>query len=299
LLFAILAFSSRSFLSAFTMSVLSKQISVWVLVAVAQAFCLVVGGMNLSVGAISSMTTVILGLCLDPSHSGMPGFVAVPVALAAGAAIGLVNGLLITGLKIDSFIVTLSMMFFYQGLRSGISGGEPYRVPQSFTVIGQGNLLGIPDLFWIMMIIMAAVAFMFRNTAFGRRLLATGGNLEAARLSGINTDRMIVAANILSGLFAALAAVLWASKQGTASPETGDDWLIYSFAIAIIGGTGLNGGVVSAVGIFMGATIFALIIYSLSWVNPNYANAFLGGLILIAIVIDRGREIYQARRTGA
>jgi ribose transport system permease protein len=189
------------------------------------------------------------------------------------------------------------MMFIYMGLRSGISGGVPYRVPESFTFIGQRDFLGVPYVFLIMVVVLAGVSYMFRNTVFGRRLLATGGNADAARLSGINTDRMVVAANVLSGLFASLAAVLWASKLGSAAPETGDGWLIVSFAVAIIGGTGLTGGVVSAVGIFMGATIFMLIRHGLVEVKANdyYANAFLGGLILLAIVVDRVREVYEKR----
>jgi ribose transport system permease protein len=139
---------------------------------------------------------------------------------------------------------------------------------------------------------------MYRNTVFGRRMLATGGNAAAARLSGIATDRMVVSAHVLSGAFAALAAILWASKLGSAAPETGDDWLIISFAVAIIGGTGLNGGIISALGILMGSAIFMLIKHGLVEVkaNPYYANSFLGLLILLAIVVDRVREIYSDKQ---
>jgi len=158
--------------------------------------------------------------------------------------------------------------------------------------------LGVPYVFIIMLLVLAAVAYMYRNTVFGRRMLATGGNEAAARLSGINTDRMILAAHILSGFFASLAAVLWASKLGSAAPETGDDWLIVSFAVAIIGGTGLNGGLISAFGIFMGGSIYLLIQHGLIEVkaNPYYAKSFLGALILLAIVVDRVREMYGETR---
>ncbi len=296
ILFAILSVRSQSFLTSYTMSVVSRQVAFFVLIAMAQALCLVVGGMNLSVGAIGSFATVALGRCMDTW--GMPGWVAVPIVLGVGAVTGWINGALITRLKIDSFIVTLSMMFVYMGLRSGISGGAPYRLPESFSVIGQRDLFGVPYVFLIMLVVLAGVSYMFRNTVFGRRLLATGGNPEAARLSGINTDRMIVSANVLSGLFASLAAVLWASKLGSAAPETGDGWLIVSFAVAIIGGTGLSGGVVSAVGILMGGTIFMLIKHGLVELKANdyYANSFLGGLILLAIIVDRVREVYEKRK---
>ena len=296
LLFAVIAAYSDTFLKPYTLFVVSRQVAQFVLVALAQAVCLVVGGMNLSVGAIGSLTTVALGLCLD--NWGLPAWQAVPVALAVGAACGLINGLLIIKVKINSFIVTLSTMFIFMGLRSGISGGNPYAVPDSFTIVGQGKIFGVPYFFLIMLVVLVVVAYMYRNTVFGRRMLATGGNEDAARLSGIRTDRMILGANVLSGLFAALAAVLYASELGSAAPETGDSWLIVSFAVAIIGGTGLNGGVISALGILMGGIIYTLIRHGLIEIkaNPYYMNVYLGLLILLAIAIDRGREIYGQRK---
>ena len=298
LLFCLLAIVSSTFLSGYTMFVLTRQAAFYILIALSQAMCLVVGGMNLSVGAMGSITTVALGLCLERWQ--LSPWLAAPIALAFGAGSGLLNGVLITRLKIDSFIVTISMMFIYMGLRSGISGGQPYAVPESFTWMGQRTILGVPWVFVIALAVLALMSYVFRQTVFGRYLLATGGNLPAARLSGIDTDGMIVWANTLSGLFAALAAVLWASQLGSAAPETGDNWLIISFAVAIIGGTGLSGGVVSAWGIFLGAAIFMLIKHGLVEVkaNPYFANAFLGLLILLAIVVDRVRETYAERRSA-
>jgi len=298
ILFAVLALISQSFISGYTMFVVSRQMAFYVLVALSQAFCLVVGQMNLAVGAIGSITTIVLGLGLETW--GLPAWVAVILALGIGLLAGALNGLLITRLKIDSFIVTLSMMFIFMGLRSGISGGSPYKIPESFSFIGQKSLFGVPYVFLLVVLLLGLVGYMFRNTIFGRRLLATGGNAAAARLSGIATDRMVVWAHVLSGAFAALAAVLWASKLGSAAPETGDDWLIISFAVAIIGGTGLSGGVISALGIFMGSAIFMLIKHGLVEVkaNPYYANSFLGLLILLAIVVDRVRELYSDKQKG-
>jgi ribose transport system permease protein len=295
-LFALLAARSPDMLSAYSFSVISRQIGFFVLLGLGQAVCIVVGGMNLSLGAIGAMTTVMLGLLLE--RAGVAGWLAAPLVLAAGAALGLLNGLLITGLKIDSFIVTLSMMFIYMGLRSGISGGSPYRVPESFTYVGQRAIGPLPLMFLTCLAVLAIFGLMFRHTSLGRGLLATGGNAEASRLSGIRTDAMVVWANALSGLLAALAAILWASKLGTAAPQTGDDWLIVSFAVAIIGGTGLTGGSISASGILMGATIFMLIKHGLVVIkaNDHYANSFQGALILLTIVGDRARELYAKRR---
>ncbi len=296
ILFGLIVLISDTFLSGYTMIVLSRRVAIVTLIAMAQAVCLVVGGMNLAVGALASISTVCLGICL--ARWGLSGWMAVPITLLLGMAAGLVNGLLIVKLQIHSFIVTLSMMFIYMGLRSGISGGNPYDVGTSFTVVGQGDLLGIPYVFLIAAGVLAATSYLYSHTVFGRRMLATGGNPDAARLSGINNDHMIVGANLLSGLLAALAAVLYASELGTAAPETGDAWLIASFAVAVIGGTSLSGGNISPVAILMGGIIYTLIQHGLIEVdaNPYYMNVYIGILILLTIAIDRLREVWRARK---
>jgi len=302
ILVAVLTLTPKStFLSTDTMAFISNYVAFWAMLALAQAMCLVVGGMNLSVGAICSITTVVLGLCLDSRYLGLSGCIAVPIMMLAGCVAGWINGLLIVKLKINSFIVTLSTMFVYMGLRSGISGGDSYnRLPQSFKTIGNGTVagLGVPYLILVVVAVLAVMAFVFNRTVFGRRLLATGGNAEAAKLSGVDTDKMTVWANVLSGLFAALAAALYASYMGVATPGTGDDWVIISFAVAIIGGTGLSGGLVSMTGILMGGVIVQLIKYGIVQVMKSsdyYANCFLGASILLAIVVDRVRETYDEK----
>lgn len=298
ILFGGIAVVSDTFLGGYTMFVLSRQVSFFTLIALAQAVCLVVGGMNLSVGAIGSICTVALGMALD--KAGLSGWLAVPAALAVGGLAGLLNGMIIVKLKIDSFIVTLSMMFIFMGLRSGISGGQPYQVPPSFCVVGQQGVCGIPYVFLIMLATLGFFSFLYRFTVFGRRMLATGGNADAARLSGISNERMIVGANVLSGLLAGLAAVLYASELGSAAPETGNSWLIVTFAVAIIGGTGLSGGLISPFGILMGGIIYTLIRHGLIEMkaNPYFMDVYIGVLILLTIAIDRMREIYSKHSAG-
>ena len=125
---------------------------------------------------------------------GLTGWIAVPFAILVGGLAGLLNGLLIVKLRMNSFIVTLSTMYIYMGLRSGISGGQPYDVPPSFGTVGQGGIFGIPYVFLIMIAVLSVFSYLYRNTVFGRRMLATGGNEDAARLSGISNDNMVVGA---------------------------------------------------------------------------------------------------------
>src|SRR5438067_5724510 len=178
-----MAFASPSFLSQETFFSQSRYVAFYLMVAMAQAVCLVVGDLNLTVGAVGSIATVALGLLIAPDHAALSAWLAVPLVILIGPLTGLLHGLTITRLKIDGFIVTLSMMFVYMGLRSGISGGSSYTIPNSFWWLGQG---GIGNLLPYIVLIVAAilwwVSYMFRNTVLGRRLLATGSNADTAHL---------------------------------------------------------------------------------------------------------------------
>ncbi len=294
ILFLVFAVASDGFLTQYNLSNISRTVGFLALVALAQAVALVVGCMNLSVGAIGGLATIVTGFLIV--HAGIPGLLAAAAGLAVGAFAGAVNGWLITRLKINSFITTLSTLFIYTGLVLGFSEGYAYtKIPESFTAVGRGEILYLSALFWIALGTLAAIHFFFRHTVPGRHLIATGGNAETARLSGIHTDRVILGANMLSGFFAALAAVLWVSRMGSAQPATGRDWLINSFAIAIVGGTGLSGGSISAFGILMGTVLIVLIKNGLVMLdaNPYFEQAFLGVIILGAVIVDQARGLWQ------
>jgi ribose transport system permease protein len=296
-LMVVMALASPSFLTRETFFSQSRYIAFYVLVAMSQAVCLAVGDLNLTVGAVGSIGTVGLGLLVAPDHAHLSPWIAVPLVFLIGPLTGLLHGQIITRLKIDAFIVTLSMMFVYMGLRSGVSGGNAYTIPTSFWWLGQGGFAWLPFMVLLVMAVLFVISYTYRNTVLGRRLLATGSNADAARLSGINTRRMVVIAHVFSGCFSVGAAIIWASWSGNAAPQTGDDWLIISFAVAIIGGTGLKGSLISPLGILMGAIIFKLIQHSLVIlkINDNYSNTLLGALILLAIIVDRAREHFEIR----
>src|SRR5260370_6607688 len=214
LLSGLTASVSHTFLSSYTVFVLSRQMAFSILVALAQAVCLVVGGMNMSVGAIGSMATVIMGICFQ--NFGLNAWLTVPLVLLFGLAAGLLNGLIITKLRINSFIVTLSTMFVYMGLRSGISGGSPDTMPDDFGLIGQESLFNVSWVFVLVILMLGSAAYVFSSTVFGRQLLATGGNESAARLCGIATDQMILWAHGISGILAGVAAGFFGSMIGSA-----------------------------------------------------------------------------------
>lgn len=292
LLFIVFTLSNSSFLTAFNLFNVARTASLYVFVALGQAIVVVTGGMNLSLGAIGGLSVVVAGWSMD--SMGWSPLVSVPLALLTGILCGLFNGFIIVRLKLNAFVVTLATSFIFTGLVQGISQGFPYtNIPKDFTFLGRGDIGHVPYLFLLMIVMLVLMGYLFRYTVIGRRILATGGNQEAARLSGIRTDRIILLAHTLSGLFAALAGVLWISRMGSAQPSTGTDWLIVSFAVAIIGGTALTGGEFSALGIFASAIMLTLIKNGLIMLNVNvyFEQTFLGIIILLAVSVESIRMV--------
>jgi ribose transport system permease protein len=295
-LFLIFTIGSPSFFTEYNLFNMGRTAALYVFVALGQAIVIVIGGMNLSLGAIGGLAVVVAGAAMQ--DAGLDPIVAFGIALLVGVATGLFNGLIITRLRLNSFVATLATSFIFAGLVNGISKGNPYtRIPTGITFIGRGDLFGVPLLFVLMVIMLTVVAYFFRFAVTGRRILATGGNAEAARLSGIRTDRIVVIANVLSGMFAALAGYLWITRVGSAQPSIGSDWLIISFAVAIIGGTSLAGGEISALGLGAAAVMLTLIKNGLVMFNVNvyFESTFLGLVILLAVSLESLRAIGRRR----
>jgi len=287
---------SDNFLNSMNIYNVSRNASLYIFVALGQAMVLVTGGMNLSLGAIGGLAVVAAGYCMHVLH--LPGYVATIAALAVGISAGALNGFIITKIKINPFVVTLATAFVFSGLVNTISKGYPYTdIPSSYTTLGRGTFLGMPLLFWLVIVVLIVMTVIFKFTLIGRRLLATGGNREAAQLSGIKTKNMIVTANMISGFFASLAGVLWISRMGSAPPSMGDDWMLISFAVAVIGGTALSGGVFSALGLLCSGFMLALIKNGLVMVGANVylEPTFLGTLILLSVAIDSARSRYAKK----
>lgn len=293
----IFSLTNESFLSGYNLFNISRTSSLYMFIALSQAMVLIVGGMNLSLGAIGGLSVITAGICMQ--NLGLPGWVAVIAALCVGCAAGFVNGTLITKMKLNAFVVTLATSFVFTGLVFGISKGFPYTdIPKTFTIVGRKGIGNVPFLLILIVVTLLIIAYVFKFTVVGRNLLATGGNLEAAELSGIKTDKMIVLANVLSGIFASSAGVLWISRMGSAQPATGVDWMIISFAVAVIGGTALQGGSITALGIFSAGYMIAMVKNGLVMlgVNVYFEQTFLGLIILGAVSVEVIKERYVKNR---
>lgn len=243
------------------------------------------------------MTVVAAGYSMQVL--GLPPVAAVLAGLAVGVAAGCINGVIITTLKLNSFVVTLATSFIFTGLINGISQGYPYNeIPENFTFLGREGFLGIPFLLWMAAIALLILGYFFKYTVTGRRILSTGGNVEAARMSGVNTNKMIILANVGSGLFAAIAGLLWISRTGSAQPSTGVDWMVISFAVAVIGGTALKGGVFNPIGVFFAGFLIVMVKNGLVMLNANiyYEQAYLGLILLLAVSLDSIKSIMNSRK---
>lgn len=295
LLFVIFSFFPN-FLNTQNMFFLARTASINFFIALGQVFVIMIGGMNLSLGNIGGLAVVTVGICLQEWK--LPGFVAVMIALVVGILAGWFNGLLVNKLRLSSFMATLATSFIYMGLVNGVSKGISYSdIPESYTAFGKGDFFGIPYLMLFMILLAVLMYLFFQYTVYGREMLSTGGSLVAARLSGIKVNNYVMLANVLSGFFAAMAGCIWVSRSGSAAPATGSDWMITSFAVAIIGGTSQMGGDCYPFGMIAGAFLMALIKNGLTIAKANvyYEQAYLGIIILLAVALDSFRMIRLER----
>jgi ribose transport system permease protein len=290
-----LAVLSPAFLSEFNLFVLLRSFCVALLVAYAQMVTLGVGQLNLAVGALGGLVAIVVGGIMDAL--GLPVFVAIGAGILVGGLAGFLNGWLTVRTGINGFIVTLATGSAFAGINLGVTRSVPfYNLAPEFVVFGAGRVGILPLLLIVPLLVTVALALFFSRTVPGRHMLAVGGNANAAQLSGVSLPRTIISAHTLSGLLAAIAAVLAVAQLGSAQPSIGSNWLIISFAAPIIGGASLSGGHISIIGTLLAVVLIALIENGMVLVNvdPYWVQFVLGALILAAVWVNR----FRAVRTG-
>ena len=297
ILIFIFSLGSSSFLSQYNVFNVLRTSSENYFIAMSQAIVIIVGGMNVSIGGIGGLAAITTGFAIQVL--GLNPLIAVALSFIVGSAAGLLNGLLITKLKINAFVVTLATSFIFVGIVKGSTAGYPFsQIPPEFSYIARTDIFGfIPLIFVIMVFFLIFSSVFFNYSVFGRKLLATGGSLEAAKMSGINTDKMIISANVISGLLATFVGVFSVAKMRAASPLIGDDWMITSFAVAVIGGTTLSGGKITMVGLFASCILVTIIKNGLIMMKANvyYLQTFLGLIIIAAVILEVFRAKYNSR----
>jgi ribose transport system permease protein len=256
-------------------------------VTVGMTFVIIGGGIDLSVGAIVALAGV-WSTTLATQSYGAGGMIF--TALVVGLAVGLVNGVLISYGRLVPFIATLAMLVAARGLAANISGKQT-QVSTNSTIngIASTDLLGIPVLVFILIAVVGAGWLLLNRTTFGRRTVAVGGNIEAARLAGINVRRHTLWLYALSGLCCGIAAIMLTSQATSAQAAMANLYELDAIAAVIIGGTLLSGGRGTIVGSLLGVVIFATItnLFAINNLSTEVQNMVKGGIIVAAVLVQQ------------
>ncbi|MFG2571245.1 substrate-binding domain-containing protein [Streptomyces sp. NPDC048481] len=285
---------SGDFLTTDNLLNVGVQAAVTAILAFGVTFVIVSAGIDLSVGSVAALSATVLAW--SATQHGVPVAVALLLAVATGIAAGLVNGFLIAYGKLPPFIATLAMLSVARGLSLVISEGSPIAFPDSVSHLGDtlGGWLPVPVLVMVVMGLIAA--FVLGRTYIGRSMYAIGGNEEAARLSGLRVKRQKLAIYALSGVFAAAAGVVLASRLSSAQPQAADGYELDAIAAVVIGGASLAGGTGKASGTLIGALILAVLRNGLNLLSVSafWQQVVIGVVIALAVLLDTLR-----RKAGA
>ncbi|WP_326613176.1 substrate-binding domain-containing protein [Streptomyces scopuliridis] len=281
---------SGDFLTTQNLLNVGVQAAVTAILAFGVTFVIVTAGIDLSVGSVAALSATVLAW--SATSEGVPVWLAVVLAVGTGIACGLVNGALVSYGKLPPFIATLAMLSVGRGLSLVISQGSPIAFPGSVSRIGDtlGGRLPVPVLVMVAMGLITAL--ILSRTYLGRSMYAIGGNEEAARLSGLRVKRQKVAVYALSGLFAAVAGIVLASRLSSAQPQAAQGYELDAIAAVVIGGASLSGGVGKASGTLIGALILAVLRNGLNLLSVSafWQQVVIGVVIALAVLLDTARS---------
>ena len=275
-----------------------RHISLISLFALGEAVVIIAGGIDLSVGSVicvSAVTTSYLTM-----YAGMGIGAAVSIALALSLIIGAAQGLVITWLGVQPFVVTLGSMLLLRGIAEVLTGGTDIgfqgKFP-GFRFLGEGVALGMPTPFWFALVAIAVTAFLMHRSVFGRYCYALGSNAEAARLSGVPVRLVGLVTYIASAGLAGVAGILYVAYLPSATPSLGSAYELHAVAAAVLGGCSLLGGRGSVFGVLIGAGIMQITFNAVNLVGKSlWQNVVAGGVILAAVIVDRVFEQNASRR---
>ncbi|MBB3544791.1 ABC transporter permease [Rhizobium sp. BK399] len=298
----VVAIINPRFLLPINLANTSNLIGLFGILSIGQAFVIITGGIELSVGSLVALLGV---LFIDfIAVQDMSPTLALPLILALGAVIGAIHGWLITRLNLQPFVVTLCGLLIYRGAArfytadgtAGFAFGQNFPELEFLTA---GRFYGVPNTFIALVVIAVVMWVVLHRSVFGRYLYAIGKNEEAARYSGIRTDRMIMAAYVICGLLTALSAIYFAMYTRSISPAShGQFYELYAIAAAVLGGFSLRGGEGSIIGVVLGTILLQELqnLVNLLGIPSSLNFAVMGGVILIGVLIDQQWHAIRAQR---
>jgi ribose transport system permease protein len=289
-LILIVGLTTNRFFDPANLSNLALQVSVVSIVSIGATIVILTGGVDLSPGSAIALLTLVFAMLIKTF--GLPIFIAAPAILALGFLIGALNGAIVAYLRIPSFIATLAALSGLKGLAFTLTGGAPiFSVSEDMSQIFYGTIFGAPLPFFYVVLIYGA-AFVFLNLSpLGRQLYAVGGNATAARLSGINVQRIQLLAFSIAGVTYAAGAILFTARLNSGSPNYGSGMELQAIAATVIGGASLSGGRGNIFGALLGSLIIIIVqnAMNLNGVGSSQQAIIVGLIILIAVGIDMWR----------
>ncbi|MGG3738618.1 ABC transporter permease [Aeribacillus pallidus] len=293
LLCIVLSVLSDNFLTMNNWLNILRQVSINALIAFGMTFVILTGGIDLSVGSVLALASA---LTAGMMASGTDPVLAMLLGVLAGLVMGALNGIIITKGRVAPFIATLATMTIFRGATLVYTDGRPitgFTDSVAFQMIGRGYFLGIPVPVLLMLVIFGLLMFVLRKTTFGRHTYAIGGNEEASRLSGLRVDRIKIWVYSLTGGLSALAGIILTSRLNSAQPTAGTAYELDAIAAVVLGGTSLSGGRGWIFGTFVGALIIGVLNNGLNLLNVSsfYQQVIKGAVILLAVILDRRKEV--------
>lgn len=309
LLIIVFSLISSDYLTQSNLISMTKHVSVNAILAIGVTFVILTGGIDLSVGSIAGLASMVAGFLL---YRGLPAFggviwfsviMVILLSILVGAGVGAVNGVIITKFGVAPFIATLGMLYVARGFAQIMSNGgtfpdlagTPEHGNQGFRVLGVDSWLGIPVSVWIMIVVAALAIVVTTRTPFGRQVFAVGGNERAAVLSGIPTTRILISVYVISGACAALAGLLLTSELQAAYPDTATTYELNAIAAAVLGGTALAGGRGTIIGTVMGAFVIGFLSDGLVLVGVStfWQSVVKGAVIVLAVITEQAQQRLQ------
>jgi ribose transport system permease protein len=296
---------AEGFTSPFNLFTLTRLAAANIVIGLSMMTVIVTGGLDLSVGAIGVVASMVAGWLMQVLHLPVP--IAILGALGAGATLGLVNGVLIVRSGVQSFVITLGTMSVFFGIMIVVTRAETFRnLPDSFAALARLRWFRFVSPMLLASLGAAALLqYLYRLTDIGRQMLAAGANARAAMLSGVNVRQVITLCHLLAGALAALAGIMVSIRNGAMIPSMagnlGQDWLLPAFLAPVLGGTSLTGGTVSVGGTVLGAILVTVLGSGLLLLHVGefWVQFFLGALLLAAVLLERGRLHLLTGRTRA
>ena len=292
LLIVVLTLLNPNFLTVSNLLNVLRQVSISGLIAFGMTFVILTGGIDLSVGSTLALTGAVAASLIA---SGTDPIIAMGVALVLGLILGAINGIIITKGRVAPFIATLATMTVYRGLTLVYTEGKPVSGlgdSVTFQMFGKGYFLGIPVPVITTILAFIVLYLILHKTNFGRRVYAVGGNEEASKLSGINTDRVKIWVYAITGLLASVSALILTSRLNSAQPTAGESYELDAIAAVVLGGTSLTGGRGWIFGTLVGVLIIGVLNNGMNLIGVSsfFQQVVKGVVILLAVMPDRKKQ---------